>query len=286
MNQPINQKTPRAERPDKPLFFAMMGAFFLFFAVAPAYWAFYSYGNYNSSTAFVQESKEKSEQFLTPKEIEERKNRILSLSSQADRYQLEAILSSAGACGLFVIALLLFRKALKSRRVKPNYAPLDWRTIPLPAQRIEVQPTGYQNILLSSVVIFLGGLSLFVFIQTLRSQNSSAQEITVKGGFTLFVFVILFILWFLATRAKRRAVRSFDRDGITRGDGKHFAWSEFRGVVVQTTRNRFGKTYVWREEMAFADGEDAWIISQRIKNYAEVSAYVETLPRAVFTENV
>ena len=281
-----NSNIERPAPPDKALFMTMMGAMILFLAVAPAYWAFYNYDRYNSSTAFVRELKEKTEQLLTPKEIEERKNHINSVSSEADRYELEGILSSAGAGVLFVIALLFFRKALKSRGVKPHYAPLDWRTVSIPKQRVEVKFTGYQNILLSGLILFLGGLSLLAFIQTLRSQFSSMREIIIKGGFTLSVFVVLFILWFLATRAKRRAVRAFDRDGITRGDGKHFAWNEFRGVVTQTTRNRYGKNYIWREELAFDDGEEAWIIPQRVENYAEVSAYVETLPRAVFTENV
>ena len=56
-----NVNKNRAERPDKSLFFAMMGAFFLLFAIAPAYWAFYNYGEYSRTTAFVQDLQKKSD---------------------------------------------------------------------------------------------------------------------------------------------------------------------------------------------------------------------------------
>ena len=54
----------------------MMGVFFLLFAFAPAYWAFYNYGEYNRTNAFVQDLKTKSDQFLTPEEKKEKENRI------------------------------------------------------------------------------------------------------------------------------------------------------------------------------------------------------------------
>jgi hypothetical protein len=55
-------------------------------------------------------------------------------------------------------------------------------------------------------------------------------------------------------------------------------------VVTQKARNRYARQYVWREELVFSGGEEAWIIPNRIKNYDEVFAYLDTLPRAVFKE--
>ena len=72
-----------------------------------------------------------------------------------------------------------------------------------------------------------------------------------------------------------------DNSGVTRGDGRHFAWQDFCGVISQTAFNqRTQRRYLWRKELAFADGETAWIIPNRIKNYNEISAFLDTLPRA------
>ena len=82
-------------------------------------------------------------------------------------------------------------------------------------------------------------------------------------------------------RARRNAARSIDNSGITRGDGRHFSWNDFCGVVSQTAFNRrTQRKYVWRVELAFENGETAWLIPNRIKNYDEVFNYIANLPTA------
>ena len=275
-----NPNVKRAERPDKTLFKIMMGVFFVFFSLPAFYWAFYNFGEYRRMTTFVQELREKSETYLTPNERQEKKNRILIDISRSDRYKLEMFLSGAGAFVLFGIALLLFRNAWRGRKRKNFYENIDPRTVPLPNTRLEVRYTNYQNILLIGVIAFFGLLTALNFYQTLNRQFSSVREIIVKSAFSLFVLALVLFLTFLMIRAKRQAVRIFDASGITRGDGRQFSWTEFCGVVTQTAKNRFGKRYIWREEIAFSGGETAWIIPNRIKNREEVFTYLDALPRA------
>ena len=278
-----NLKTTRAERPDKSLFYAMLGVFFLLFAVAPAYWAFYNFGEYDRTSAFVRELKRQSDEFLTPNEREERKNRIASSNSRADRYFLEMILSGAGSLVLFGISLLLLRKALKARKKENHYENVDWRLIPIPQQRLEVRCTKLHDILFALIVLFFGGMLLFIVYQNFTGQFITPGNALIRASlFGVPVILFLAIFCFIMLRAKRRIVVLFDASGITRGDGRHFLWSDFCGVVTQTAFNpRTQKRRVWRIELAFSGGEAAWIIPNRIKNAPEVFEYLQQLPRAV-----
>ncbi len=269
----MKQNIKCAERPDKSLFMTMMGVIFLLFAVAAAYWAFYNFGEYRRTTAFVSELQTSSEQFLTPNEREERKNRISINSSMANRYRLEMFLSAAGGFVLFGIALLLFRKTLKARKIKPQYELIDWRTIPMPTSRIEVRQKRIYDVLFAFVVIFFGGMILLVLL------TNGIRNVSVI--LTVLILAFLSVFCFLLLRAKRQRVRFFDASGITRGDGRHFAWNEFCGVVTRIDINYAREKYVWRIELAFANGEAAWIIPNRIKNAEEVFNYVAALPRAL-----
>lgn len=147
--------------------------------------------------------------------------------------------------------------------------------------RLEVLPTRFQDFLLAGLLIFWLPLNSFAFYSAITDQYTSSQGKIIKGAVFLFVFALMFLITFLIVRAKRKSVKFFDSNGITRRDGKHFAWSDFQGVATRTARKRFGGYFVWREELLFKNGETAWLIPQRIKNYAEVLAYVEKLPRAV-----
>jgi len=275
-----NATANRAERPDKALFNAIMGVFFLLFAVAPAYWAVYNYGEYRRTTDFIEKLKEGFSKNNSPEAGQEYSERITVFNSRADRYRLEMLLSGAGAFVLFGISLLFFSKAFKSRGRKNFYEDIDARFIPLPNAKIEVKYTNFQNILLGGVSAFFSLMIALIFYQTLKSPFSTSREIIVKGAFSGFVLALIFVFIFLTIRAKRFSVRFIDASGITRGDGRHFAWTEFCGVVTQTARRRFGGLYVWRKELAFANGETAWLIPHRIKNAAEVFEYFNRLPSA------
>ncbi len=92
--------------------------------------------------------------------------------------------------------------------------------------------------------------------------------------------LVLVAICHLTIRAKRRAVRQFDASGITRGDGRRFAWNEFQGVITRIDINYAREQYAWRIELAFANGEKAWIIAQRVENAEEIFKYLAALPRA------
>jgi hypothetical protein len=159
---------------------------------------------------------------------------------------------------------------------KSKYKNIDGRTIKLPSQSIKVQYKRLQDVLLAFLFVLFGGISLLLlFGSKFRMANLLIA---------FFCLSILFVISFLALRAKRKAARAFDASGITRGDGRHFSWQEFQGVVRRTARNRLGREYIWRFELVFADGEKAWIIPQRIKNFQEVFAFIESLPAAIIKE--
>lgn len=281
MNNQNNLPITRADRPNRTIFLAMMGAFFLCFSIAPAYWAYYNYGEYQRATAFVQNLRESSEQFLTPNEREERKNRIALNSSMADRYKLEMILSGAGGLVLFVASLLLFRNALKahSNKQSPQFETIDWSATPMPSQRVELRYKRIYDVLFAFIIIFFGGLTLLNFTQTVFSKFSTTREIISKGLFNGFCLLVVFAISILIIRAKRKAVHLFDSSGITRGDGRHFTWNEFQGVITQIDVNQLSRNrYVWRIELACADGESAWIIPNRVKNIGEVMNFINSLP--------
>lgn len=154
----------------------------------------------------------------------------------------------------------------------------------MPTAQIKVEYKNLHNILLIGVGAFFVLMSALIFYQTLFSRFSTKREMIVKGAFCLFLLAFVLFLVFLAIRAHRRAVRKFDETGITRGDGRHFSWTEFCGAVTQTARNRFGREFVWRQELTFFGGETAWIIPNRIKNHGEVFEYISRLPQAVLKE--
>lgn len=278
MNNQTGQPNIRAERPDKSLFFAMMGAFFVFFALAPAYWAYYNYGEYALTTGLLRKWKQNPESI--PKDSYSG-NPVAFQESRADRYMLEMALSASGSVVLFGVALLLFFKAFKNRNRKNIYHEIDLRAFPMPTARVEVRYRKLQNVLLIGLCVFFILMAALIFYQTLTSPFSTAREIQIKGAFCLFVLGLVCVFVFLAIRARRQAVRLFDASGVTRGDGRHFPWSEFCGVVTQVARNRFGQTYTWRKELAFSGGETAWIIPPRVANADEVFGYLAQLPPAL-----
>lgn len=281
-----NVKANRAEQPDKALFNAMMGVFFLLFALAPSYWAFYNFGEYRHATDFIEQLKENSRKTDAPEAGQEYAERITSFSSRASRYRLEMLLSGAGAFVLFGISALLFTKAFSSRGKKNYYEAVNPQFVQILNVKIEVKYKKTQNFLLIGVIAFFALMSVFIFYQTMTSPFSTLREIIVKSAFSLFLLGIILFIIFLQIRAKRNSVKFIDSSGVTRGDGRHFAWTQFCGVVTQTAFNRFMKRYVWRKEFAFSGGETVWIIPQRIKNYGEVSDFISRLPKAPLKNSV
>lgn len=277
-----NVKTNRAERPDKGLFMTMMGVFFLLFAIAPAYWAFYNFGEYRQTADFIERLSESFKKNQTPEAGQEYSERVSAMSSRAERYQFEMMLSGAGGAVLFGIALLFFRKAWRSRNRKNFYENIDPRTIPIPPNRIEVSYKKLYDVLFALIFLFFGGMLLLIIFQNFTSKFIKSADAIIRSLiFAVPIILLLSVICYLMIRAKRNALRFFDASGIKRGDGRIFAWSEFCGKVTQTAFNqRTQRKYIWRVELVFADGESAWLIPNRIKNYDEIFNYVASLPPA------
>jgi hypothetical protein len=277
MNPQRKENITRAERPDKALFYAMMGGFFILFSLPAFYWANYSYENYSRTVAVERQLREAPEALLTPNQLTEKKNRIALNASRAGRYKLEMILSGTGGLLLSCVSLLLWRKAWRIRHHKNLYPIIESRQIAKPLAPIEVQYSNAPKALFIGVAGFFVLTGSLISFQALNSQSTSLQEIIAKGAFAMFILTILVLTFFLLLRAQRQAVQVIDMDGVTRGDGRRLNWTEFCGVLTQTARNRFGKTYVWREELIFANGEAAWLIPQLINNREEVFNYIAQL---------
>lgn len=274
MNYP---KKPNAAPPDKPLFLAIMGVFFLIFSLAPAYWAFYNKGRSEQTQKIIQLWSQHPE--AIPRDAFAIDPLIFQKSMQK-RYNLEMKVSGASALILLGIALLFFKKAQQSRSHKAVYDDIDWRVHAMPTAPLKVEVTTHQDKLIFALIAGFVLLAALILYQTLTSRFSSPREVAVKMAFSVFLLLLLFPIFYLIRRAKRRLVASFDATGVTRGDGRHFSWAECQGVVTRTAPNRFFMIYVWRKELVFWNGEEAWIIPQRIKNYNEVCDYLAALPPA------
>ncbi len=162
---------------------------------------------------------------------------------------------------------------MKNRNAQPEFAVIDWQGFSKPLHPLEVSYSRVQDVALGVLVVILGGPMLII----LTSRHLRLASFVVVAFNTLILFTVLF----LRIRAKRKAVRRFDAEGIVRGDGRRFGWKDFRGVVNRTRRRTpSGPELLWRAELVFADGETAWLIPQQVKNSAEVFAYLRTLPQA------
>jgi hypothetical protein len=94
------------------------------------------------------------------------------------------------------------------------------------------------------------------------------------------------VLW-IVRKGHLRSVKCFTEEGLTRHDGRRFAWADLGGVVDQMHRRRgMSGDLLWRTEIQFKDGESAWLIPRKIANYSEVRAYVDRLPCEHTTKRV
>ncbi len=275
--------TKRTARPDRAMFLAMMGAFFILFSLPAFYWAAYNFGQYNQTNSFVQKLRDNSGNATTPTERQENGERISNSVSRANRYRLEMLISGAGGLVLFGIAALLFLKSFKAKNRKNFYETVDPRTIPIPANSIEIKYKKLYDVLFALIILFFGGMLLLIFYQNFTSKSGSFETAVLRSLMIgVPVILLLAVLGFLMIRAKRNAVRLITNSSIKRGDGRNFAWNEFCGVITQTALNRqTQRKYIWRVELAFAGGETAWLIPNRIKNYNEVFDYLLKLPAAI-----
>ena len=115
-----NRKPTRATRPDRTMFFVMIGVFFVFFSLPAFYWALYNYGEYSRTNTFLGKQQKSSDADLSPTERQERSERISIYSSRASRYMLEMALSGVGGFIFSGIALLFLTKAICGEKKKKH----------------------------------------------------------------------------------------------------------------------------------------------------------------------
>ena len=123
-------------------------------------------------------------------------------------------------------------------------------------------------------LILVIGLGLFFVPMGLGLLTSAGIALAAIGLACLTLFGV--VVW-LVVRGHRRSVRRFSAEGLVRNDGRSIAWAELY-QVVDRVRTRYGRKYLWRTEIHFTNGESAWLIPGKIRNYGDVTALVAGLP--------
>lgn len=145
----------------------------------------------------------------------------------------------------------------------------EWPSIVL-ARPVKVHYSRLHRALFVFLMIFFLGLSLLIL---------AANGFTGPGVLIVALnAILLLVLHYVMRKARKKAACLLDPSGVTRGDGRRFSWSEFKGVdYLMAVKPRSGREYLWRIELAFTGGE-AWIIPQRVKNLDEINEVVNSLP--------
>jgi len=85
----------------------------------------------------------------------------------------------------------------------------------------------------------------------------------------------------------RKSIRYLTEEGMERGDGRWLPWTELERVVNQIrVRPGTGSKAIWRTEIWFKNGESAWLLPLRVRNFPEVFQLVSTLPCEHTEKNV
>lgn len=156
-----------------------------------------------------------------------------------------------------------------SDQFQTSAAANDWPSVVL-ARSVKVHYSRLHSALFACLSIFFIGLSLVVM--AVNGLTGAAVLIIALN------IIVLFVLYYVMSRARKRAACLFDPSGVTRGDGRRFSWSDFKGVdYLMAVKPQSGREYLWRIELAFTGGA-AWIIPQRVNNLDEINEVVDRLP--------
>ena len=91
----------------------------------------------------------------------------------------------------------------------------------------------------------------------------------------------------LVRKGGSKSVRYLTEEGLERGDGRWLPWTELERVVQQIRVNPAnGQKALWRTEIWFRNGESAWLLPLRVRNFGEVHQLVGTLPCEHVEKNV
>jgi hypothetical protein len=133
---------------------------------------------------------------------------------------------------------------------------------------------------LSFILMIVLGI-IFVPLSLLMMVNGLLNGFKIVPIAIGLMMLIIFgaVLW-LIRRGHSKTVKYFSDDGLTRNDGRNFAWADLSGVVnqVRITSVAHGTKSLWRTEIHFKNGEAAWLLPTKISNLVEVREFVHRLP--------
>ncbi len=280
MNKAKKLHQTQIERPDKAFVGVMLGILLLLGGIG---FAVFDYGIYRDYGYAVNraESIRRNPGIVTDSQVNP--DKFIAWSEEdAAHYRQQMIWVSAVTL-LFLSggAFLLTRAVKNYRRLKNlEYEEIDWRSLEKPTHRVEVLYGRTHTVAAIIFYIFFGGLTLLAVLTSVKPDGIRLPGIVIG----VFNFTLIGVMYYVLNNGEKRSIKSFDASCIARGDGKHFLWSDFRGVITRIGTFRSGGKITWRTELVFASGGIVWVIPQRIKNYAEVYGFVETLPQAVLKD--
>lgn len=279
MNEDKLTKT-RTERPDKAGFPAMLGILLLLGGIGFGVMDYGSYQYYRRAVNYVEEIRRHPE---TLADVGYKPEFVVAINeADAARYRLQMLWVSAVMLLFLSVGGFLLNRPVKTylRTRNLEYEEIDWRSIEKPPEKIKVLYGRIHTVAAIIFYVFFGGAGSLLLFDSIKPSGIRAGGIFVAS----FNLLLALAVFYLLSNGKRKSIKSYDASGITRNDGQHFLWSDFRGVIPRIGNYRFGGTANWRTELIFTDRRVVWIIPQRLKNYAEVYGFVNALPQAVLKD--
>jgi hypothetical protein len=139
--------------------------------------------------------------------------------------------------------------------------------------QLQVISSKFQMYLIAALAVFFIPVGLGLLVSSILG----GFKIVPLGIGLLMLATFVGVVW-MFIRGHRRSIKVFDDHGLSRNDGRKFAWSGL-SRVVNKMRIKPGseKRRLWRTEIQFNDGSSAWLIPSKVSNYSEVSAFVSGL---------
>jgi hypothetical protein len=148
--------------------------------------------------------------------------------------------------------------------------------------RLDVETSRLQPVMAAVAGLFMVPIGLLSLASGV--MRGFAPMPLVMGVLTLATFGLVVAL---VRRGGSRSVRYLTEEGLERGDGRWLPWTELERVVQQIrVRPGTSSRAIWRTEIWFRNGESAWLLPLRVRNFPEVDQLVRTLPCEHTEKNV
>jgi hypothetical protein len=144
------------------------------------------------------------------------------------------------------------------------------------SKRLEVKTGSRQFILIVLLGLFMIPLGSLLLIGELSKGSKLAPAMLMVGFAPLITYGA--VAW-LFRRAYVKSIKYFSDEGLVLNDGRSFAWADLSRVVDRIRLNRItGVKFIWRTEIHFKNGEAAWLLPTKVRNFNEVYKLVGSLP--------